>query len=274
MKKIALLFAFFACAPFLNAQTPTVDSPDADSSEAVRVYTLKELARIARSTADTINTGERRRFLSFSFGNSTAVGRFRKSENRSLGDGFAQTGFAFQMEYASFWNRNIGFGFSGGTFANKVDERRASAFFPAAQTGNPNAPRTITDLKPWRTYHLFMGPYLTFPFENLSLDFKFLGGFVLNRHPGGISTINGDVFSSTETVPLSNTALGYNFGTSLRLKLSRGTQLKVGVDYMHAFPQASYAFGQSTNTRTDTGRQNISVLNFSWGLAIDVGKRK
>jgi len=277
MKKITLLIVFLGYLSSGLAQTTqplgSLDS-DTSESEAVRVYTLKEIRRMA---ADTSQSGKRRNFITFHMGMSMATGRFGQNENRSRGDGFAQNGLALGFEYAGFWNKNIGFGFTTGTFTNRLDERQLPKFFQPIRI-NDNDPTIVEqeffNVKRWRSYYIFTGPYVSVPLKNLFLDFKCLGGFLLNRHPGfeteQDNIPNGIRFS---VQPRSNVAFGINAGTAVRLKLSEGTQMRVGVDYVHSQVKTSYTVDNRTGPQVDAGRQKVSAFNLSWGLAFSVGKQ-
>ncbi|MCU0352720.1 MAG: hypothetical protein MUD08_03120 [Cytophagales bacterium] len=276
MRKCLILVALACCFGQASAQD---NDTTIDTTDMVRVYVWKPKSEMQ---ADTARSGHRRNFIAFNIGTSLAVGRFGQAGSRSEGDGFAQNGLAAHFEFAGFWNKNAGFGFATGTFANRVDLRRPQSFSPVAV----NVPfgrdpedviQTFSNVRPWRSHYLFVGPYVSVPLKTLSVDFKCLGGFLLNRFPGfdyrqsiDGSTDPRDNISFTASSN-SRISFGYNLGVNVRLRVSEGMQLKMGADYIQANPQTSY---EVRDRRTDLGRQNVSVFNLSWGLAWNVGKRK
>ena len=275
--KRTLLLLTLAVGCF-QGHAQTADSAGIDTANMVRVYVWKPKPEAAK---DTARSGRRRNFMAVGFGMSLATGRFGQTSSRPEGDGFAQSGFAARLEYAGFWNRNAGFGFAVGSFANRLDEQRMSAFFPPILTNqniNPDrVEQSFSNVRPWRSYYLFVGPYLSVPLKSVFFDFKCLGGFLLNRHPGFdytqrvIPENNSNRFT---ILPSVSASFGFNAGVNVRLKMSEGTQLLVGLEYIYSQSEPRYELNDRQGNPIDAGRQKVSVFNLSWGLAWNVGKRK
>lgn len=218
--------------------------------------------------ADTLKTGYNT--LQLSVGISSAVGSFGR--NDITGTAFAESGFTLSLQYVLSINRNVGFGFSVGSFSNNVNERLFSPSLP----GDP-APddlvRTLTEIGRWRGNHIFAGYYVSIPSRHITVDFKLLPGLLRVHHPE--FTVNQrlpagsqQTFSADAEPHLS---FGYNLGTNVRLKLSSQTQFSFSADYIYTRPKTSYSIN---GIGFNNGRQPISVVNLSWGLAWSVGRGK
>jgi hypothetical protein len=141
----------------------------------------------------------------------------------------------------------------------------------------------------WVFVQALMGPIYSVKLgRRITWDFKARGGVIQINRPNIAVTYQPPSGSNTpyttyEYHQTQKTNFGYNFGTSLRLALSKRLALYGSADYVHTEPQISFdvtseqSLNNSTvNTsgpQTSTVQYKISSLNLSLGFAYQF-KRK
>lgn len=230
-------------------------------------------------TEDGPVTEGRRRFISLSFGASFPLGLFRAQNSYNLGNGFAASGIHYQVEYAGFWMKHVGFGVQVGAFNNALNANAYTRDFSTALNAvypiTPGLSLKTTDPTSWKSNYIMTGPYFRLPMKDLVIDFKALGGVLICSTPGhSYSVRNTFTFPVTtvinDNVPsVSATAFAYELGMNARLKVSPGTQIRFGLEYLQSYVDEGQQArsGPGGNSFAWGGFQSVAVLNLSWGIS-------
>ena len=210
----------------------------------------------------------------------------------SIGLGYSNTPFDYNA-YANALNggNNVNNSQGGYFYANALtpNEYLDGQYVrnPSNSFNNHNY-KVRTRYDNWVFVQALMGPIYSVKLgRRITWDFKARGGVIQINKPNIAVTYQPPSGSNTyyptyEYHQTQKTNFGYNFGTSLRLALSRRLALYGSADYVHTDPQISFDvtteqyLNNTVNTsapQTTTVQYKLSSLNLSMGIAYQF-KRK
>ena len=212
---------------------------------------------------------EKRHYISGNIGAAIPIGAFASTSGKY--PGYAKPGVDVYFEGAYYIKPYWGLNISVGTFQNTINK---SAFERGLPSGYSTTYHTSNSGASWINDYDLIGPCFAIPLKKVTIDLKFLGGFVSTAYAGVTMdmTTNGSSSPSTITETHSRAySAAYNIGAGARVNIYKKLALKVNVDFINCKPNIRTNVASTNQGTVDNYplifQQPIMSLNVSFGVA-------
>jgi hypothetical protein len=211
---------------------------------------------------------EARHFLALRGGPAIPVGEFGGSTIgqsnfiiADKGSGFAKTGFNIDVLYGYKIDNNFGITaslfYNNHGLKNKAIQSEMENYLdvPAGTLSNMS-------LDHWQWYGISAGPMLMQKLsETVSVNVNVMGGVAYVNSP------RIKVVEQFEIAEDWSTAALIRGGANFQFRLNDRLHLMAGADYMYMQPKFSLSATVGNETISETGKQNMAVVNLTAGIA-------
>jgi hypothetical protein len=216
-------------------------------------------------------------FIGISSGLAIPTGLFAKSDYGTFGHednkaGFGKTGFNITLDGAYYFLPKMGWGgiasFMDHGGLNSSDVNKLAAGYTDAFGV---AESTVEAQGRYRVINLMTGPYLSFPMNKLTLDFRAVLGVVKSLSTPTITVTLEN--QSTFTQKSSNAAaFGWQTGAGVRYALSDAFSLSLRGDYFYTSGIKISNDNRTNNAGRLVTKQPLAGVNIAFGLVYNLKK--
>jgi len=205
-------------------------------------------------------------YFEFSFGLAEPVGNFVKHPGSAY-SGYAMSGDNFNISLGiPISQSNFGVALMYGYYHNNFDMNNYVNYI--ATTDSSKKPYQVQQQSAYNENIIMGGLYATIPFQNLSIDFRVMGGAAFCNLPEVSYSATQSVFLGTDNYSwdtYASKASAFAFGAGADIRYRFGfMSLMVGIDYLTATPTVN-----TTQQYTDPSG-NISYSHVSGNMPISL----
>lgn len=208
-------------------------------------------------------------FLEVFGGLNTVSGNFSQTDYSNSASGFAKAGYVLGAQGAFFFGGNLGLGVS----LSQADYGVNTLALANGYREDFDVDEATVASKHYKFNNLLIGPYYSFAFGRLTLDFRGLVGISAATLPAlRVALEDQSTFTQNKA---TSTGFAYQVGVGLRVPIVKNVGLSLRVDYANTKPKFVVSYD---NVNNDSGRaitsynQPVSSLNGTLGLFYQFGR--
>jgi hypothetical protein len=221
-------------------------------------------------------------FLALNAGLGLPIGNFAGTDFNKNDQGFAILGVNFHLANGiPLFNSHFGIATKIDFGINPVDDVALRLAFRNS-INNPSYNYTAKSLSNYTYSTTLIGLFITLPTKRFSFDYRLQAGIMYAKTPtlNFIASNNTLIVNST-LYETNATAFAFNIGLGVRYSIVPKLCLLFNIDYLDASPtftsksvtKTSIPGSTDTETSYTTSKQNISLINASFGIGWQFGSK-